>query len=302
LPNGRVLPEIQCVGHDVKDLRAPLSTLFLSQTTGELRQFSALYVNATDITEVTAGTFGDASFHSIFFGNNALLKRIDPNAFRQLNDHYLWQIDLYNNPLLGATNPTELFALVNHLQVRHSLDLTFLGLTEIPNNAFTLNPELMHVFIRHNSKLTRVGKNAFTFLPNLLNLIMDTNALNTIDEHAFDLTSVHDDVELDLSFNALTEKSFTNTSFGGMGRAPAEIILWANKLTTLPAAVFRTHIGTPTGIQRLVLHDNPIVCDCKVRWIRDDDLIKYIPKVECADRNSRNLYLLDVHELPATSC
>jgi len=304
LPSGRILPEIQCIGHEVKDLRQHLSSVFLTTSGGEVRQFSALYINSTDITEVTAGTFGDATFHSIFFGNNLLLKRIDPNAFRKLDPvhNWLWQMDFYQNPLLGSTNQRELFQLINNLQVRHQLDIAFTGITEIPDEAFTLNSELMHIFIRHNPKLARIGKMAFTFLPNLLNLIMDTNVLSTIDDHAFDLSSVHDDVELDLSWNQLTEKSFTNTSFGTQGRAPAEVILWVNKLTSVPASVFRKHIGSTNGIQKLILQDNPIVCDCHVKWIRDDDLIKQIPRVECADHQSRSLYLLDSHELPATEC
>jgi len=304
LPSGRILPEIQCIGHEVKDLRQTLASVFLTTSTGEVRQFSALYINGTDITEVTAGTFGDATFHSIFFGNNERLIRIDPNAFRKLNPehNFLYQIDFYNNPLLGTTNHVELFELVNHLQVQHSVDMAFLGITEVPDGAFTLNTQLMHVFIQHNKKLARVGKNAFTFLPNLLNLIMTSNVLSVIDDHAYDLSSVHDDVELDLSHNQLTEKSFTNTSFGTQGRSPAEIILWANQLKSVPASIFRSHIGGTNGIQRLTLHENPIVCDCHVKWIRDDNLISYIPTVECSDFQSRNLYLLDVHELPTTNC
>jgi len=303
-PSGRILPEIQCIGHEIKDLRTTLASVFLSTSGGQVRQFSALYINGTDITEVTAGTFGDATFHSIFFGNNLLLKRIDPNAFRKLDPehNFLYSLNFYNNPLLGSTNHDELFQLINNLQVTHSLDITKNGLTEVPDNAFHLNTQLMHIFIQHNPQLKRVGKNAFTFLPNLLNLILTTNALSVIDDHAFDLASAHDDVELDLSWNQLTEKSFTNTSLGGQGRSPAEVNLWVNHLTSVPASVFRSHIGHINGIKRLILHDNPIVCDCHVKWLRDDNLISNVPTVQCADFSSRNLFTLDSHELPATSC
>jgi len=303
-PNGQTYPEIACVGKAVTDLRQTLASVFLASGNGQVRVFSALYINDTSITEVAAGTFGDATFHSIFFGNNMLLKRIDPHAFRKLDAQHsvLNQVDFYNNPLLGATNQTDLFDLINNLKPKHSLDMAKLGITEIPNNAFSLNAEIMHMFIQHNPKLARIGSYAFSFLPNLLNLIMHTNVLSIIDSHAFDLSSVHDDVELDLSWNQLSQTSFTNTSFGAQGRAPYEVILWANKFTSLPSNVFRTHLGVANGIGRLYLHDNPIICDCHVKWIRDDNLASIIPNVPCTDKQGRNLHTLDIHELPLTEC
>jgi hypothetical protein len=303
-PSGQIYPEIQCIGPAVTDLRQTLASVFLSSGNGQVRVFSALYINNTAITEVPSGTFGDATFHSIFFGNNMQLRHIDPHAFRKLDAQHsvLNQVDFYNNPLLGATNQSDLFELVNNLHPKHSLDMARLGITEIPNNAFTLNSELMHIFIQHNPKLQRIGSYAFSFLPNLLNLIMHTNVLTAIDSHAFDLSSVHDDVEVDLSFNQLTQSSFTNMTFGVQGRAPAEVILWANKLTSLPSNVFRSHLGVANGIQKLYLHDNPIVCDCHVRWIRDDNLAAVVPNVPCTDRQGRNLFTLEINELPATEC
>jgi len=303
-PNGQIYPEIQCIGTAITDLRSTLSSVFLASGNGQVRVFSALYINNTGITEVPAGTFGDATFHSIFFGNNLLLKRIDPHAFRKLDAQHsvLNQVDFYRNPLLGATNQSELFELINNLHPKHTLDMAFLGITEIPNNAFSLNSEIMHMFIQHNPHLQRIGSYAFSFLPNLLNLIMHSNVLTYIDSHAFDLSSVHDDVELDLSWNNLSQASFTNTSFGTQGRAPYEVILWANKFTSLPSNVFRSHLGTINGIGKLYLHDNPIVCDCHVRWIRDDNLAAVIPTVPCSDKQGRNLHTLEINELPATEC
>jgi hypothetical protein len=297
--DGRTLPEIRCIGSQIKDLRVIFGARFVSETRRP-RLFSALYLNGTDVQTIAAGTFGDAVFYNIFIGNNMHLTHISPDAFKK-GDHeenHLYAVDFYNNPLLGKTDLLDLFKLIDNLQVRHTVDLTQTGITEIPDNAFGLNPHINNIYVQHNPNLKRVGKYAFAFLPNLIDVTFQSNPLlSVIDAHAFEFASVHP-IQLDLAFNQLTESSFNPLAFGTAGKAPQEVLLYANQLKSIPEAVFRQHMGGEKGIHLLQLHQNPIVCDCKTKWLIDDRLSTHVPTVNCANLNSRNLFTLEPIDQP----
>jgi hypothetical protein len=297
--DGRMLPQIRCIGSQIKDLRLILGSILVSETRSP-RLFSALYLNGTDVQTIAAGTFGDAVFYNIFIGNNLRLTHISPDAFKK-GDHeqnHLYALDFYNNPLLGQTDLLDLFKLVDNLQVRHTLDFTLTGITEIPDNAFSLNTHINNIYVQHNPNLKRVGKYAFAFLPNILDVTFQSNPLlSVIDAHAFEFTSIHP-VQLDLAFNQLTETSFNPLAFGTAGKAPQEVLLPANQLKSVPEAVFRQHMGGEKGIQKLQLHQNPIVCDCKVKWLIDDNQSARVPTINCANLGSRNLFTLEPIDQP----
>jgi Leucine-rich repeat (LRR) protein len=297
--DGRSLPSIKCVGPQIKDLNLIFGAKLVSETRSP-RLFSALFLNGTDIGTIAEGTFGDAVFYNIFIGNNMKLTHISPNAFKNGNhaQNHLHTVDFYNNPLLGATNLADLFKLIENLQVLHTLDITQCGLTEIPDNAFSMNTHIEQIYIQHNPSLKRVGKFAFAFLPNLKDVTFQSNnLLSVIDAHAFEFSSINH-VQLDLAFNQLTEAAFSPLSFGTAGKAPNEVLLYANQLKSVPEAVFRQHMGGEKGIHRLLLGQNPIVCDCKTKWLLDDNLSTRVPSVICANIDNRNLFTIEPMELP----
>lgn len=296
--DGRFMPAIKCNGLSVKDLKLIFGLKFVTEDRSPI-QFSSLYINGTDIQVIPSGTFGDAFFHSIFFGNNLKLTHISPDAFKK-GDHelnHLQNLDIYNNPLLGATDLADLFKLIDHLQPKHVLDLTQTGITEIPDNAFALNQHIRNIYIQHNPQLKRVGKYAFSFLPQITDITLQSNPLlSVIDAHAFEFSSIFS-VQLDLAFNQLTEASFNPLAFGTAGKGPQEVLLYANQMKSVPEAVFRQHMGGENGIHRLQLHQNPIVCDCKTKWLLDDNLSTRVPTVNCANLESRNLFTIEPLEL-----
>jgi len=300
LMNGLILPAIKCNGPTVKDLRIIFNQKFVSDTKAA-RLYSSFYMNGTDVQTIGAETFGDAVFRNVFIGNNMHLTHISPDAFKKASDHsqnHLYALDLYNNPLLGATDLADLFKLIDNVQVLHVLDITACGITEIPNLAFAMNPHLENIYIQHNPNLKRVGQFAFAFLPNLIDITLQSNpAMSVINAHAFEFSSVQS-VQLDLAFNQLTETSFNPLAFGTAGKSPQEVLLYANHLKSVPEAVFRQHMGGEKGIQRLLLHQNPIVCDCKTNWLVVDRLSNKVPSVNCANLNSRNLFTLEPLEQP----
>jgi hypothetical protein len=299
LMNGLILPSIKCNGPTIKDLGLIFGAKFMSLD-ARPRVLSGLWINGTDVQVIAAKTFGDLHFHNIYIGNSLHLTHISPDAFKVVEhvDNHLHTVDFYNNPLLGATDSAHFFELIANLQVKHVLDITQCGITEVPDAAFSQNPYLENIYIQHNANLKRVGQYAFAFLPTLIDLTLQSNPLlSVIDAHAFEFSSIHG-IQLDLAFNQLTEASFSPLAFGIAGKAAEEVLLYANQLKSVPEAVFRHHMGGDKGIKKLQLHQNPIVCDCKTKWLIDDNLSERVNTVSCANMNQRNLFTLEPLEQP----
>ncbi len=68
----------------------------------------------------------------------------------------------------------QLFALINSLQPKQELFLEGLGLKEIPDNVFELNPIIEFVVMIKN-EIKRIGKSAFVKLPKISTLVLSQN-------------------------------------------------------------------------------------------------------------------------------
>jgi hypothetical protein len=289
--DGLQIPSIKCTGPEIKDLKQILSSK-LKSGTGAIRQFSALYIEETSVTEIEAGTFGDASFEAIFIKNNNHLKLIDANSFRpaHINSNHLSVLDIKNNTNLVSNS--DIFQLVNNLQVRDKIEFSNLGITEIPDKAFSVNSNLKYVFIQYNPNLTRIGKSAFTSLSNLGQLFLQNNSISTIDDSGLGFQTVNNLTVL-LMENKITDKGLSNNLFGNnTSKPPHELILNNNKITKLMPQIFR-HKFDNNKIQTLVLSGNPLICDCDAKWVLDDKMAQFIHNFRCTDKLNESIYTLD---------
>lgn len=117
-----------------------------------------------------------------------------------------------------------------------TLDLHSNKITDVPTEALRSLPALQTLILSANS-IQHIGKGAFPDLPYLAELRIDGNHLFIVDDYA--LSSLINLQHLSIQNNAV--KTLSNMVFHNFGR----------------------------GLLSLDLYNNPWLCDCHIRWMRD---------------------------------
>jgi hypothetical protein len=262
------------------------------------RNYSSLYINGTMITELSDRSFGDAIFKAVHIENNRELVKISLNLMKNRNENL---ISIKNNSKLGSS---ELFSIAKSLVNTEILDFSENSLSEIPQNAFTPEPNLgskslLKDLILSNNKINRIGSNAFDGLPHLTLLELDNNLINKIDDNAFqfslDSKESNRKLVIILNDNKLETNSFNENTFKAQNNIQISLHLLNNLLTKLPEKIFRPFVSN--YLNELRLFGNKFECDCSMKWLLDTNVIKNIFDVLCNNKGLKSIYDLKVTDL-----
>ncbi|KAJ2953922.1 hypothetical protein O0L34_g1558 [Tuta absoluta] len=275
-------------------------SLVTNTTFQGLNSLTVLNLKRNFLEELKDGTFSTLPrLEELNLGQNRL-QRIEPKAFAglsalrilYLDDNQLSSIPTASFSLLGSlaelhiglngfTNlPDDAFAGLNRLAV---LDLNGAGLSNISDNAFRGLPGLRSLNLFGNplgivptqqlSSLTRleelyIGQTDFTVLEShsfkgLKNLklldITGAPRLERIEKGAFE-----DNVNLETVIISNNKKLavLEDSTLLGLPKLK-HLTLRDNAIISISEAVF---VGK--DLRQLDLTDNPIVCDCQIRWLQ----------------------------------
>jgi len=292
-------PSLHCEGIQINDLSRIFSGKLKATAQGGSVKFAGLYISNTSISSIELNTFEDAVFEAIILTNNLELMKIDVNAFIKSANN-LQVFNVINSPkLVSAEN---LFAIVNILQVKQEIELSKLGIEEVPDNAFSLNPSLYVVIMDGNSRLRRIGKSAFTQLTNLSTIIMLNNNIDNIDSNGLTFMSNNhnsDTLLVVLNSNQLTENSFNkNWSDNQKEGMNIQFLLNVNKIKSLPENIFKSVLLSP-AIKQISVGGNALKCDCSMKWIFaiKNQIENKLSYADCtADKLGRSVFDLKVEE------
>ncbi|XP_063700925.1 leucine-rich repeat-containing protein 24 [Culicoides brevitarsis] len=172
-------------------------------------------------------------------------------------------LDISNNNL--QILPREIFRRSSLLNLQ-KIYLRDCRLGQIDRAAFAGLTNLVELDLSHNL-LTSIPTASLNELPSLRDLILTSNSIQKIDERAF--APVPHLVKLDLSNCGI--QTITPRAFEGL-QALHTLKLNGNKLSDLRAKTIET-LGKLRGIE---LHDNPWVCDCRLRaaklWLTENNI------------------------------
>lgn len=172
-------------------------------------------------------------------------------------------LDISNNNL--QILPREIFRRSELLNLQ-KIYLRDCRLGQIDRAAFAGLTNLVELDLSHNL-LTSIPTSCLNELPSLRDLILTSNSIQKIDEKAF--APVPHLVKLDLSNCGI--QTITPKAFEGL-QSLHMLKLNGNKLSDLRAKTIET-LGKLRGIE---LHDNPWVCDCRLRaakiWLTDNNI------------------------------
>ncbi len=277
-----------CEGNQINDLKSILKDKLKANSEKGFLQFKSLLINNTSITTIESETFGDAVFERILIKDNANLTNINPKAFQKTIENNI-SLDFYFVNSYNYESSEQLFALINSLQPKQELFLEGLGLKEIPDNAFELNPIIEFVVMLKN-EIKRIGKSAFVKLPKISTLALSQNQISDIDSNGltFDLSRDGFNLWVLLDQNQLTENSFRqNWSNSEVGKRKIEFQLDRNSIKSLPESVFKP-VLLLTSTEHLFLANNRFVCDCHMKYLLAirEEIEPKLKSVYCSDSNN----------------
>lgn len=172
-------------------------------------------------------------------------------------------LDMSGNNLQTLSNDQFIRANLLNLQ---KLFLRNCKIGEIEFQTFKGLTNLVELDLSYNL-LVSIPSEAFSFLPSLRDLTIAANHIHKIDAHTFEkIPSLH---ELDLSHCDI--QTIAPQAFEGLN-ALTSLKLNGNKLTELRPKTIET-FGQLHAIE---LHDNPWVCDCRLRaaklWLTEKNI------------------------------
>eukprot|EP00794_Sanderia_malayensis_P005433 gene5433-6112_t len=180
-----------------------------------------------------------------------LIHTIEEDAFSHLPK--LTSLTLAGNKLTSL--PRGIFRNLSSLRELH-LDYNYLE--DLPAGVFSSLKNLRKLFLSGN-RLKKLTAETFTGAVRLQTLGLSYNRIRTIEDYAFrDLRQL---ALLRLNNNNIS--SIAASAFNGL-RSLGKLHLNHNKLKTLPNLIKSGSIR----LNLLILHGNPLFCDCDVKWLR----------------------------------
>ncbi|CAL4090180.1 unnamed protein product, partial [Meganyctiphanes norvegica] len=229
--------------------------------------FRKLRLPADRLTTLSENVFGNATFEEVAVKCsqgisqeqcNGTLTTVDPNTFIKSASTLIilrfWSSKISTFPFetLGNYLNLNLFVLnyspLASFPIINSETITELALNydtyqEIPPNALDGLPNLKTIVLEGNS-ITSMAKDLFAYLPDLVQIIMNRGGLHHLHSQQFAVSSTNLDV-LVLQSN-LIEDVEPDTFIGVQS---GTIVLYANKLTTLPEDTWKPLLDAEVFLQ-----------------------------------------------------
>jgi len=197
-----------------------------------------------------------------------------------------------------TTSGYNLFDALSSLININYLDVNSGEVTGLPDYAFRplLGNQwnLTNIYIHGN--LQKIGNYAFYDPSYWIRKIRLGQNINFISTHAFDIRSnSHQRLTIDLSNNQLTTDSFESGVFLNSKR-PLFVNLTNNKLSHLDEFIFEPFLDL-TIMNQIDVKDNPMVCDCRMKWLvkNSRNYQKQVVNAFCTD--NRTLWEYSMEEI-----
>lgn len=284
---------IVCSGLHSIDLRQVFANL--SKTVAD-KNFGEFVLSSSGVTELADGVFSDITFKKISINNAVNLNRISAMAlnasaltaeeFRQMGENKL-----------SDTYIEELFSALSSLTRINRIYLDLIDATKIPDHAFKIingrQTQLESIHLNyigaHYGHLKSVGNYPFYYLDNLKFISLANQPISHLSANSFDFeVPSKTNLEIRLEATQLTSTSFESGIFLNAKR-PLTVSLSHNKITYLDESVFKPVFAVnETVMVTLVIEDNPLVCDCKNKWLTADktNIMYRLLEPECVDGRS----------------
>ncbi|XP_058458487.1 leucine-rich repeat neuronal protein 3-like [Malaya genurostris] len=218
-----------------------------------LTNLKVLYLDDNTLSAVPSTAFGPlTSLAELYLGINSFTT-IPKDAFVKLNK--LSHLDLKGAALSNVTSES-----FNGLEDLRTLDLSDNRLNRIPTTELMSLVRLEELALGQND-FDSISTAAFAGMSNLRKLdISGSLKLNRIDGGAFSANANLEEIVI------ASNKALTEIHEGALSGLPhlKRLILKDNALTTLSDGLFSWN-----ELVDLDLSENPIVCDCRILWLRN---------------------------------
>ncbi|CAH1245846.1 SLIT2 [Branchiostoma lanceolatum] len=238
-----------------------------------------LHLAHNQLTTLAPQTFAGLEKVMFIWLHDNVLDRLQDGTFDDIGSNVVDTIDLSNNHI-ASVGP----ATFRGLRVVNDLKLSDNMLTAVPSAALS-GLRLTHLYLDYNP-ISRIEAGAFRGLQGLQILYLaNMPELANIEDSAFAnlhhlrelylfgnflLSAIHRDAFLGLW--SLHKLSMWHTALSGLEpdvfrhlRNLKELLLNGNVLSTLDASIFRCL----DSLEEVYLYDNPLRCDCRLRWLRE---------------------------------
>ncbi|XP_035693649.1 leucine-rich repeat-containing protein 15-like [Branchiostoma floridae] len=230
------------------------------------------------LTTLEPQTFAGLEKVMFIWLHDNVLDRLQDGTFDDIGSNVVDTIDLSNNHI-AAVGPATFRGLreVNDLKLSDNM------LTDVPTEALS-GLRLTHLYLDYNP-ISRIAAGAFRGLEGLQILYLaNMPELANIEDSAFAnlhhlrelylfgnflLSAIHRDAFLGLW--SLHKLSMWHTALSGLEpdvfrhlRTLKELLLNGNVLSTLDSRIF----NCLDSLEEVYLYDNPLRCDCRLRWLR----------------------------------
>ncbi|CAL4066708.1 unnamed protein product [Meganyctiphanes norvegica] len=249
--------------------------------TTEVVRFNMSGTNVSGVLDNSV--WGNLTIKQLIMNDN-LIRDIDNHAFNSSKDS-LYFISLDNNRI-------SLFYWdqLSEVPLLQTLILKGNQINIIQSEAFPEVPFLKSLDLSYN-EIDFLGANAFRKLHWLTNLKLNNNLLRELSANVFsieDHTPPSDFFTVNVSSNEIS--SLNDLVFAGV--APKMIDLRNNMLIIIKQAIFEPIILATGYFVEILFEGNPILCNCDLRWIVENDLYKFnFDNFHCADKDFTLLQL-----------
>ncbi|XP_019620400.1 PREDICTED: nyctalopin-like [Branchiostoma belcheri] len=249
-----------------------------AQAFAGLSNMRYLHLAHNQLTTLAPGTFTGLEKVMFIWLHDNVLDRLQDGTFDDIGSNVVDTIDFSNNHI-ASVGP----AAFRGLRVVNDLKLSDNMLTSVPTAALS-SLHLTHLYLDYNP-IARIGARAFRGLEGLQILYLaNMPELANIEDSAFGnlhhlkelylfgnflLSTIHRDAFLGLW--SLHKLSMWHTALSGLEpdvfrhlRSLRELLLNGNVLSTLDSSIF----NCLDSLEEVYLYDNPLRCDCRLRWLR----------------------------------
>ncbi|RWS07989.1 hypothetical protein B4U79_18188 [Dinothrombium tinctorium] len=249
-----------------------IETVFneVSKLKNVYKNFDFFQISNASVLKLSENILGDLKFASIFiFDSN--ITQLDRNALKSSHKE-VEELILQQISFIGwLRDGNYLFEILKQFENLRKLSITNTNLKSIPENAFlrfnATQEKLFWINLSHN-KIQNVGDFAFYELTNLQTIDLSYNRIKHISKDTFAFWKNNSlEIKIDLSNNFLSTKCFEFAAFSNAKRNMF-LNLAFNNITHLEESIFASILRDSSN--RIVVNNNPFVCNCKNAWIIKD--------------------------------